>query len=83
MRVLEQDVRAGGCCQPDGRATPGEPGVAGDDVVEQRAGERRRGARQREERPRSLVRGHRTASGLDELDEPVRRIERQLHAARW
>src|SRR6185312_7385506 len=50
------------------------------EVVEQRPGERRRRAREGEQRPRRLVGRHRPAPGLDELDEPVGGIERELHA---
>ena len=40
-----------------------------------------RRAREREEDARRLVRGHRPAPGLDQLDEPVGGVERELHAA--
>ena len=80
MRVLERDVRARRRREPDRCAAPGEPRVAGDDVVEQRPGKRRRRARESEQRPRRLVGRHRPAPGLDELDEPVGGIERELHA---
>ena len=82
MRVLESDVRARRRREPDRCAAPGEPRVAGDDVVEQRPGERRRRAREGEQRPRRLVGRHRPPPGLDELDEPVGGIERELHRRR-
>ena len=75
MRVLQQDVVAGGIREPDGRTAQRKPGVTRDDVVEERPGERRRGVREREQRARRLVDGNRAAPGFDELDQPVRRIE--------
>ena len=82
MRVLESDVRARRRREPDRCAAPGKPRVAGDDVVEQRPGERRRRAREGEQRPRRLVGRHRPPPRLDELDEPVGGIERELHRPR-
>ena len=82
VRVLEQDVRSRRRRETDGGAAPGEPRVAGDDVVEQRARERRRRAREREEHARRLLGRHGPAPGLDELDEPVGGIERELHGRR-
>ena len=83
MGVLEEDVRAGRRGEPDRGAAPRETRVARDDVVEERPGERRRRAREGEERPRRLLGGDGPAAGLDELHEPVRRVERQLHEWGW
>ena len=79
VRVLEEDVRAGRVGEPDRCAAPGETGVTGDDVVEQRARERRGRAREREEHPGRLLRRHGAAAELDQLDQPVGGVERQLH----
>ena len=79
MRVLQQDVVAGGIREPDGRTAPRKPGVTRDDVVEERPRERRRGVREREQRTRRLVDGNRAAPGLDELDKSVRGVEAKLH----
>ena len=65
--------------EPDRGAAPREPRVARDDVVEQRAGDRRRGRREREERAGRLAGRHRPASRLDELDEAVGAVEGELH----
>ncbi len=79
VRVLEEDVRTGRVGEADRRAAPGEASVPRDDVVEERPGERRRRAREREEHAGRVLRGDRAAAGLDELDEAVRGVERQLH----
>ena len=81
VRVLEEDVLAGWRREPDGGAAPGEPGVALDDVVEERARDRRWRARERVEQARGLVCRHRPSPELDQLDEPVRGIEGELHTA--
>jgi hypothetical protein len=83
VRVLEEDVRAGRVGEPDRGAAPREARVPGDDVVEERAGERRRRAREREEHAGCVLRRDGAAAGLDELDESVRSIERELHRRRW
>ena len=61
------------------RPAPGEPRIAVDDVVEQRPREPRRNVPEREERPRRVLDRHRPAPLLDELDEPVGGVERELH----
>ena len=68
--------------QPDARAEPGEPRIPGDDVVEQRAGERSGRALEREQHVGGVVRSHRAPPSLHELDEPIRSIERELHVRR-
>ena len=83
VRVLEEDVRPGRRSQADRPSPPREPRVTRDDVVEERPRERGRSAGEREEDARRLVRGHRPAPGLDELDEAVGSVERELHAAGW
>ena len=79
LGVLDQDVVVRRVRQPDARTQPGEPSVALDDVVEQRAGERSGRAFEREEHMRSVLGRHRPAPSLHELDEPIRSIERELH----
>ena len=82
LGVLDQDVGVRRVGEPDARAEPGEPRVALDDVLEQRAGERSRRPLEREEHVRRVVRSDRPAPSLHELDEPIRSIERELHARR-
>ena len=65
--------------EPDGGAAPLEPGVARDDLVEQRARNRRRGGGEREELASGVGRADRAAPRLDELDEAVGGVERELH----
>ena len=79
MRVLELHVLARWGGEADRGAPPGEARVARDDVVEERAGECRRRAREREEAPRRLRRVDRPTPRLDELHEPVGGVERELH----
>ena len=64
---------------PTDAAAPGKARVAGDDIVEQRPGDRRGGGGEREQHPRGLVGRQRPTSGLDQLDEPVGGIEAELH----
>ena len=70
----------GGVREPDARAAPGEACVAIDDVGEQRACEPGGDVPQRIQRLRGLLGRHRPVPGLDELHEPVGRVERELHA---
>ena len=79
LRVLERHVRVRIVREADPRPEEGEPRVALDDVVEERAGERGRGALEREQHASGLVRPDRAVSRLHELDEPVGGIERELH----
>ena len=67
--------------EADAPAEPGEARVAVDDVGEQGVGERRRRALEREEHARRLLRPDRAAPRVDELDEPVGGVERELHRA--
>ena len=53
--------------------------VTADDVVEKVAREPGWYGRERKERARRLLRRHRRAPLLDQLDEPVGRVERELH----
>ena len=77
--VLEQDGGTGWVGEPDRGAAPREPRVTRDDIVEQRAGDRRRGRREREERAGRVAGRHRPPSRLDELDEAVGAVEGELH----
>ncbi len=81
LGVLDQDVGVRWVRQPDACAEPGEPSVTLDDVVEQRAGERGGRAFEREEHVRSVLGRHRPAPSLDELDQSIRSVERELHEA--
>ena len=77
---LLQRRRAGRLRERDARRAR-RAGVAGDDVVEQRrASPAGRGA-SANSAPRRLLGRRGAAPLLDELDEPVCRIERELHAA--
>ena len=78
-RLLERNLLGRRHAQTDGGTAPGETRIAGDDLVEQRACDPRRRRGEREERTCGLVHGHRAASRLDELHEPVRGIEAELH----
>ena len=69
-----------GAASPTDGAAPGEARVARDDVLQQRAGEGGRGAREGEEAARRLVGRNRPAPRLDELDEAVGGVEGELHA---
>ena len=83
VRVLEKDVGARGRREADRGAAPGEPRVADDHVVEERARERGRGAREREEdraprpRPAPAPVGPRRAPRGD------RRRRTRAACARW
>ncbi len=77
--VLEEDVGAGRRGEPDRGAAPRETRVPRDDVVEERPGERRRRAREGEERPRRLLGGNGPAAGLDELHQTIGGVEAELH----
>ena len=77
--ALERGRRARRIGEPDRGAAPREPGVARDDVVEQRPRDRRRRRGEREERAGGLARRDRAAARLDELDEPVGGVEGELH----
>jgi hypothetical protein len=61
-------------------ASPREPRVALHDIVEQIPCESGRHGGERVQRARRLVYGYSAAALLDELDEAVRGVERQLHS---
>ncbi len=65
----------------DERPAPDEPGVLLDERPEQRPGDALRGLPDREQMPGGLARQHAPAALLDELDQPVERVERELHSA--
>ena len=80
-RRLERDPRTRRLGEPDARTAPGESGVADDDIVEQRAGEPGRNVAERVEGTRGVLGRNRPVAGLDELDQPVGGVERELHDA--
>ena len=61
-------------------AAPGQARVTRDDVLEERPGDRRRRAAQARTASGCVVGGQRPAAGLDQLDEAVGGVERELHA---
>ena len=61
---------------------PCEPCVPVDDVVEKVPRESDRNGGKRVQGPRRLLCGHGAAPFLDQLDEAVRGVERQLHSHR-
>ena len=79
-RVLDDDLFAASVGEPDPRTEPGEPRVALDDVREQRVGERRRRPLERKQRPSGVLGSDRSPPRLDQLDEAVGGVERELHA---
>ncbi len=78
-RLLEQQVLAERPREPDRVAVPREPRVGLDDVGQQAASERDRGRAEREQPPGRLLGEHRPAPLLDELHQPVGRVEPELH----
>ena len=81
LGVLDQRFRLRSVGEADARAEPTQPGVTVDDVREKRVGQARRRTLEREQDACRLLRSHRSPARLDELDEPVGGIERQLHRA--
>ena len=79
-RRLERERRARRLGEPDAGAAPRKPRVAVDDVREQRPRETERDVAQRIERLRRFLGRHRPVPDLDELDETVGGVERELHA---
>ena len=79
--ALERQIRARRLCEADSVAAPGKSRIFADHVVQQRAGQSNRCVPEGEEAPRRLLGRHRSAPLLHELDEPVRGVEAQLHAA--
>ena len=66
--------------EPDVRPTPAEPGIPLDDVREQRPREPGRNVAQRIERAGRVLGRHRPVSRLDQLDQAIGGVERELHA---
>ena len=79
-RALERQVRAGRFRQPDGVSAPGQASVFADDFLEQAARHPDRGVAEREQPTRSLLDEDGPAPFLDELDQPVRGVQPELHA---
>jgi monovalent cation:H+ antiporter-2, CPA2 family len=77
--LLEQQLGARRLRQPDRVAAPGQAGILSDDLLQQAASEPERGVAKREEPARGLLGEDRPPPLLDELDEPVGRIEPELH----
>jgi hypothetical protein len=65
--------------EPDAGAAPGQPGVPGDDILEEAPREAGGRLPQGEEMARGLLGGDRPAALLDELDETVGGVEGKLH----
>ena len=82
LGVLDRDLCVRLACETDPRAEPGEPGVAVDDVGEQRASERRGSALEREQDARRLLHAHRRPPRLHELDQAIGGVEGELHRSR-
>ena len=68
--------------ETDALTEPREPGIAFDDVRDQRAGERLRCALEREEHTGRGGARDRPTTCVDELDEPVGGVERELHESK-
>ena len=77
--ALDRQIRAERRRQADGVAAPRHPRVLAYDLVQQRARETDRRLPQREQPPGRLVDGDGPAPLLDQLDEPIGRVEAQLH----
>ena len=69
-----RSVGPGRLRERDGVAVPGEARIGFDDLGQERARERDGGLAQREQPPRRVLRGHRSAALLDEFHEPVGRV---------
>jgi hypothetical protein len=80
--ALEQDVVGSGACPPDRVSVPRQPRVLADDVVEQRARDRRRRATEREQHARRLMGRHGAMPRRHELGETIGGVERELHSPR-
>ena len=74
-RALEREIRTEWRRQANCVATPRHARVLADDLVEQRAGQADRCVTQREEPSGGLLGGDRPTAFLDQLDEPVGRVE--------
>jgi hypothetical protein len=78
-RLLEQHTLGVRDLERDAASSPGEPRVVAHDVVEQRTRHPLRDVPEREERARRLLDRNGAAPFLDELDQPIRRVEPELH----
>jgi hypothetical protein len=78
-RRLEQQLGARRVGEPDGIASPREPGVLADDLLEQVPREPHRRAAEREQAASGLLRVDGPPPLLDQLDEPIGGIQPQLH----
>ena len=78
--VLQQRIDLG-ARKPDRRTDPAHPGIAGDEVVEERAREPLRDGAEGKERARRVRGRHRRPSLLEQLHEPVGGVEGELHAS--
>ena len=76
---LERQALRRGLGQRDEVAAPREPRVGTHRLVEQAPRDPVGKPAEREEPPRRLLGGHRPAALLDELDEPVGRVQAKLH----
>ena len=74
-RALEREIRTEWRRQANCVATPRHARVLADDLVEQRAGQADRCVTQGEEPSGGLLGGDRPTAFLDQLDEPVGRVE--------
>ena len=79
---LDRELRTGRIGQADVRAPPGKARVPLDDVGKELAREAGRRLPERVEVARSVLRRNGAAPKLDELDEAVRGVERELHAGK-
>ena len=77
--VLEQDLGSGRIGEPHRIAPPGQPRVLRDDLFEQASGEPDGRLPQGKEAPCRILGVDRPPPLLDQLDEPVGRIQSQLH----
>ncbi len=79
LGLLERRVRVRVAGEPHARADEREARVSVDHVAQQRARQRDGRSLEREEHSSCLLGGNRPVLGLDELDQPVRGVERKLH----
>ncbi len=77
--VLEQDLGSGRIGEPHRIAPPGQPRVLSDDLFEQASGEPDGRLPQGKEAPCRILGVDGAPPLLDQLDEPVGRIQSQLH----
>ena len=78
-RLLEQHALGVRDRERNAASSPGEPRVVADDVVEQRTRHALRHVPECEERARRVLDGNGATPFLDELDQPIRRVEPELH----